>query len=282
VPRHFQETRFVNKETLFMKKVLWTCVVLAFVALVGVIAAVFLKPYLGNRFHRLMRTAVQEVLDKDAQDIRRRTYCIACEQTAAFVLEKMPNVAAFPDRFALFDYSLESVDPKLNGLYCEFGVWTGDTVNYIASKTNQTVHGFDSFEGLPETWRTGVEKGKFDMSGLLPEVRQNVKLHKGWFEDSLPAWSEQYSGPIAFMHLDADLYSSTKTVLDILGDRIVPGTIIQFDEYFNYPGWQNKGEYKAFMEFVESREVQFEYLSYCYRHEQVSVRILSVGSPEPG
>ncbi len=34
----------------------------------------------------------------------------------------------------------------------------------------------------------------------------------------------------------ADLYSYTKTVRNGLADRIVPGTIIQFDEFFCYPG----------------------------------------------
>ena len=112
----------------------------------------------------------------------------------------------------------------------------------------------------------------------LPKVRDNVKLHKGWFDESLPLWANNYSGPIAFMHLDADLYSATKTVFEILGDRIVHGTVIQFDEYFNYPGWQN-GEYKAFMEFLEMYNVNFEYIGYCDRHEQVAVRITDIASP---
>ena len=83
---------------------------------------------------------------------------------------------------------------------------------------------------------------------------------------------------MAFMHVDCDLYSSTKTVFDVLGDRVVAGTIIQLDDYFNYPGWQ-QGEHKAFQEFVESRQLTFEYLGY-YRHgAALAVRILTVGSP---
>jgi hypothetical protein len=200
---------------------------------------------------------------------------LARVQTAAFVLEQMPKTPAFPDKFALLEHSLKSVDANLNGLYCEFGVYMGETINFIASKTTHTIHGFDSFEGLPETWRTGFEKGAFQMNGL-PKVRENVELFKGWFDKSLPEWAAAHAGPVAFIHMDADLYSSTKTVLDILADRIVPGTVIQFDEYFNYPGWQS-GEYKAFEEFVNARQVEFEYLGYCDKHEQVAVRILAVG-----
>jgi len=260
-----------------VKKALLICIVLALVVLVGLIGTLYVKRYVGDRLHRVVRTAVQEALDHDACDIRRQMERIACDQSARFVMEHMPKAPAFPDRFALLDHSLECVDPRPDGLYCEFGVYTGTTINYIASKTDRTVHGFDSFEGLPETWRTGYEKGTFKMSGL-PEVRDNVKLHKGWFEESLPVWAKANPGPIAFMHLDADLYSSTKTVFDILGDRVVPGTVIQFDDYFNHPGWQN-GEHKAFTEFVESRRVEFEYLGYCYQCDHVAVRILGVGAP---
>ena len=109
------------------------------------------------------------------------------------------------------------------------------------------------------------------------KVRDNVKLHKGWFNESLPVWVNEHLGPILFMHLDADLYTSTKTIFEVLGDRVVPGTVIQFDEYFNYPGWQ-QGEYKAFEEFVEARQMTFEYLGYCGRDEQVAVRILTVAA----
>jgi hypothetical protein len=75
------------------------------------------------------------------------------------------------------------------------------------------------------------------------------------------------------MHLDADVYSSTKSVFDILGDRIVEGTVIQFDEFFNYPGWKN-GEYRAFKEFCEASGVEVRYIGYCPRDEQVAVKVV--------
>jgi hypothetical protein len=120
-------------------------------------------------------------------------------------------------------------------------VATGGTINYIASVIPQkTIHGFDSFEGLPATWREGMPKGTFARMDL-PHVLPNVVLHKGWFDQVLPGWKKQFSGPLAFVHMDADLYSSTKTVLDALADRIVPGMVIQFDEFFLYPGWKYNG-----------------------------------------
>lgn len=259
--------------------VLAVLVVLVVIETIAVIAgaAAFairpIKPYADTALYSL----VQNSLNKpDTRDITAQMNHIACEQTARFVMENMPTTPVFPDRFALLSHSLEAIDAKSDGLYCEFGVYTGATINHIASRTDHTIHGFDSFEGLPENWRTGFPKGTFEMDGL-PKVSKNVALYKGWFNESLPGWAVDHPGPVAFMHLDADLYSSTKTVFEILADRVVPGTVIQFDEYFNYPGWQN-GEYKAFKEFVELHDIKFEYIGYCNTNEQVAVRILSGGS----
>ena len=112
----------------------------------------------------------------------------------------------------------------------------------------------------------------------LPQVRSNVRLHQGWFEDTIPAFRAQHPEQVAFLHLDADLYSSTRTVFDLLGEAIVTGTVIAFDEFFNYPGW-SEGEYKAFMEFCQERGVTVRYLGFARRDEQVAVKIDGVTSP---
>ncbi|MFO0908817.1 MAG: TylF/MycF/NovP-related O-methyltransferase [Isosphaeraceae bacterium] len=186
----------------------------------------------------------------------------------------MVKAPVFGDKFALLRHSFSAVDPKAEGAYCEFGVATGTTINYLASLTSRTWHGFDSFEGLPEDWRDGFGKGHFAQA--LPQVLSNVALHKGWFSDSLPAWKREHPGPVLFLHMDADLYSSTRTVFEILGDRVVPGTVIQFDEFFNYPGWR-QGECKAFEEYAAQHHWTYEYIGYCENDEQVAVRITSVG-----
>lgn len=55
-----------------------------------------------------------------------------------------------------------------------------------------------------------------------------------------------------------------------LKERIVPGTIILFDEFYNYTGWEH-GEYKAFSEFIAATGKSFSYLG--YGQEQVAVII---------
>lgn len=82
---------------------------------------------------------------------------------------------------------------------------------------------------------------------------------------------EQYTRLI----LDCDLYSSTKTVLNHLREKIIPGTIIVFDDYFFYPGWQQH-EYLAFKEFTEENQIRFEYIGYCKIGWHVAVRILDM------
>jgi hypothetical protein len=55
-------------------------------------------------------------------------------------------------------------------------------------------------------------------------------------------------------------------------DRIQPGTVIVFDEMFNYSGWQ-QGEFKAFNEFIADTGMKYDWIGYCCYHEQAAVII---------
>jgi hypothetical protein len=93
------------------------------------------------------------------------------------------------------------------------------------------------------------------------------------FDKSLPPFLEANKEPVSFLHVDCDLYGSTVTILELLGSRLQPGAIILFDEYFNYPRWQEH-EHKAFQEFVARSGVEYEYVAYSVTGQQVAVRIL--------
>ena len=159
-----------------------------------------------------------------------------------------------------------------NGLVLEFGVYSGRTVNHLASLEAGKVFGFDSFDGLPEDWRPDFRKGEFKRTDL-PPVGPNVELVVGWFEDTLPGFLAANPGPVSFLHVDCDLYSSTKTVFHHLSGRIVPGTIIVFDEYFNYIAWRNH-EFKAFAEFIAASGLNYRYIGAVPTHQQVGVVIV--------
>ncbi len=99
-----------------------------------------------------------------------------------------------------------------------------------------------------------------------------MELVKGWFEKILPSFLADHPQEVAFLHIDCDLYSSTKTVLESFSPRICPGCVIVFDEYFNYAGWR-MGEYKAFQEYVHTHGTKYRYLAFNRNHEQVAVII---------
>ena len=96
-------------------------------------------------------------------------------------------------------------------------------------------------------------------------------LVQGYFDRSLPEFLEKHDECCTFIHVDCDLYSSTKTIFDLLAGQIVDKTVIVFDEFFNYPGWE-EGECKAFAEFLNNQQMYFEYVGYT-QHEQVAVQL---------
>ncbi len=193
----------------------------------------------------------------------------AAKASAAFWREHMITAKACSSREELLAHALSLAHGP--GLFLEFGVATGETIAQIAGYRREVqVFGFDSFEGLPETWRTGFPKGAF--SHPVPEVPDNVHLIKGWFADTLPRFAAEHNEPVAFLHLDCDLYSSTKCVFDCLESRIGPGCVIVFDEYFNYPGWEQH-EHRAFSELVEQRRLGFRYDAFVPDHQQACVVI---------
>jgi len=183
------------------------------------------------------------------------------------------------DRIGLFRHSISKVET--DGLFLEFGVYKGESINQIASLVhNKTVYGFDSFKGLPEDWKNAYPKGKFELNKPL-KVRSNVELVVGFFEETLEDFLNRQKANVAFIHLDADVYSSTKYVLFTLAKqgKLQHGTVIQFDEFFGYARWWTKGEYRAFKEFVEEFDVEFDYVGYT-ENKRVSVKILQLSAPD--
>lgn len=161
-----------------------------------------------------------------------------------------------PDpRFQHLKYCLGQC--TVRGQYLEFGVFRGYSVNYIAEQLpDQTIYGFDSFYGLPEDW-LWLPQGEFSTGGQLPNVRNNVKLIPGMFHETLPKFE---LSTIAFVHIDCDLYSSTKYVLDTIETFIVPGTVIAFDDFPYFPG-SEQHEYRAFAEFIDRTQKTYRVLA---------------------
>ena len=208
----------------------------------------------------------------DSFDIGLTSRLMAALDTAAYYNSHARKMQAFETKQDLHRFGL-SLTPD-EGLILEFGVATGQTINFIAdTMPDRTVYGFDVFTGLPEIWRTGFGSGAFSQGGKLPDVSENVELVVGLFEDTLPGWLETHEGTIAYLHVDSDLYSAASTIFTQAGGRLGPGSVIAFDEYWNFPGWQQDG-FKAFHEFLKATGMRYSYEGFVPTHQQVLVRLL--------
>lgn len=174
------------------------------------------------------------------------------------IIKHIPDINKDPLKYVFENMKLTH---KTDTLWLEFGVFSGNTINYISQFTKDKVYGFDSFEGLPEKWRDGFDKGTFNMNGNLPIVKPNITLVKGLFSDTLLQFIQSQNKKVSFIHVDADLYSSTKYILNTLKDYLDTDCIIVFDELVNYPGFDgDTGELKAFYEFITENKVVYEWI----------------------
>jgi hypothetical protein len=205
------------------------------------------------------------------------SHAVAEQSLHPFIEEYCKDAVPLETGLGVQKFGVESVTLH-QGLYIELGVCGGGSINHIASLIPfQLIYGFDSFEGLPDEWDKGeghevIPAGSWGRDAL-PYVLPNVRLIKGWFKDTLPEFVRTVGDEaIAFLHVDCDIYSSTACALSTLAPMIQEGTIIVFDEFYNYPNYKNH-ELKAFNEFLEIYSFTAEYLAYCRVHEQVAVRI---------
>jgi Macrocin-O-methyltransferase (TylF) len=150
----------------------------------------------------------------------------------------------YQNRFETLSHAAAIAPPS--GLVLEFGVASGSTINHLAGTPalrERRIFGFDSFRGLPAAW-ANYPLGHFACAP--PPVPDNVELRVGLFEETLPPFLVEHAGPCALIHIDCDLYSSTRTVLDLLTSRITSGTVIELDEFFII-AWE---EQRAFNEWL--------------------------------
>ncbi len=214
-------------------------------------------------------STVKEAVRAGRRNMAQTAELEATLQSAAFVRAEMPTARPLSSPQRTLTYAL-SLAPR-GGMALEFGVYTGSTLEVITyARDKKAVYGFDSFEGLPEEWRPGFPAGTFATESL-PDI-PGAELVVGRFDQTLPAFMADHDDPVDFLHVDCDLYSSTRTVLDHVGHRLHPGSIVVFDEYLNYPGWPEH-EHRAWQEYVARTGLSFEYVGYTVDHEQVIVRV---------
>lgn len=193
----------------------------------------------------------------------------AAARSAEFIEKEGGNSLIFPKKQRLWPWLATQIPDE--GIMMECGVWRGRSINAMANLfPKRTLYGFDSFEGLSESW-VGVDlgAGAFDLKGELPKVADNVVLTKGWVDDTLPPFFAKEKGDIAYLHIDTDTYSPAKTILSLAKERFKVGSVVLFDELIGYPFWES-GEYKALTEELDRD--RYEYIG--FSQMQAAIRII--------
>lgn len=162
--------------------------------------------------------------------------------------------------------------PEDGAFYC-FGVAHGSTVDGLVHGLRNRdmpvpkLHLFDSFEGLPEedegisrpsVWDSGAYaaprqklEGRIQQLGLADD---DYQIHEGWFSETLKDELVENGvfAPAAYVDIDADLYNSTRDVLEFFFRHklIRPGTLIGYDDWGDTELW-TAGESRAHKELTE-------------------------------
>jgi O-methyltransferase len=134
------------------------------------------------------------------------------------------------------------VPSRVTGCVVEAGCFKGSSTAKFslgALAAGRKLFVFDSFEGIPahkechkvNIFGRPVSFPKGSYCGHVDEVKANVArfgapdvcvLVKGWFEDTMPRFSE----PIIAAYIDVDLVSSTRTCLKYLFPLLIPGGVL--------------------------------------------------------
>jgi hypothetical protein len=179
------------------------------------------------------------------------------------LIHRLPNGRAKKPWKAVLGAAMRA-SARPEGVVLEFGVFRGKSCRFLARRhRGGEVHGFDSFEGFPDDgrrdWRQTFAVDR------MPKVPGNATLHKGYFEDTLPAFlagqGERKLAP-RLVHIDCDLFSSTRCVLNLLGPHLGAGDILVFDELINYDQFL-ANEFLALFLFLERRGLDFAWCVTC-------------------
>ena len=222
-----------------------------------------------------LRTHAKLILSKLLPDSHTLRYLSSLPRLDTFRKTYAQGCPVFEDRYKMYDYLNDTVLKNRSIVYCEFGVFEGNSIRYwtrINSDINSRFCGFDTFTGLPEAYENilgTLDKHTFDAGGRYPQIDdERVSFIKGMFQDTLPEFLEDYNiNDQLIIHNDSDLYSSTLYVLTVANNIIVPGTIIIFDEFSSI-----LHEFRALEDYCSSYLRTYEVVAVSY-YSQIAIRM---------
>ena len=185
----------------------------------------------------------------------------------------VPTFSKANPKHSIWNIAIQWIDTAgPSGTMLEFGTNNGGSLHYFASRLPATMKlvGFDCFEGIPEAWDTlpaGAIKGyglplelwsddpglkkrviaDFQRTGRFPAPPQpNVRIEPGLFSEALTRYlKDGWPTDLRLVHMDADIYISTRPVLDTLCGPLRHRYLILFDEFYSV-----NHEFRAWREFT--------------------------------
>jgi len=148
-------------------------------------------------------------------------------------------------------YSFAKNQRYIDGDYAEVGVFKGATAKAICEiKGNKHLYLFDSFKGLPgiskidskfkaKMFESNYQKVKEKLSKY-----QNVFIYKGLFPETGRSIRDK---KFSFVHLDVDIYQSTRDCLEFFYNKMSKNGIIISHDY------HAQGVKKAFDDFLKNK-----------------------------
>lgn len=158
------------------------------------------------------------------------------------------------------------------GDYLEFGVYQGYSLLHAYLETcrlgleHMHLFGFDSFSGMPTP--THIDVDGVTVSGMYAcekaEVLRKLLKHgvdlsrvtlvEGFYEETLNEETRNKLGikEAAIILVDCVFYTSTKLVLSFVRTIIRDKTIILFGDWNRFNSNPNRGQRRAFTEFLEN------------------------------
>ena len=178
------------------------------------------------------------------------------------------------DRSAMYRFISSSVIRQEPIDFLEFGVFRGDSIrewSILNQHPDSRFYGFDSFEGLPDTWRKEQGKGHFNVGGELPQSWDaRVKFIKGWFDQTVPRFIKDFIPKNRLLlHLDADLYSSTLIPLVYFALYLRAGSLLVFDEFYD-----RNHEFRAFEDFLKVSKTNYRAVCEMENYAKVCVELV--------
>lgn len=185
---------------------------------------------------------------------------------------------------------------KMEGDYLEFGCYQGHslaTAFHFARKKRldaMRFFAFDSFAGLPEVspadqLDSPFQKGSYacDLADFQRRLRRKkVDLNRiitvpGFYQDTLNSETKKKLniGKAAIVYVDCDLYESAVPVLNFIADYLQDGTILIFDDWFLFRGRPDRGEQRAFNEWLKNnpRVAAAEFFKYGWHGNSFIINI---------